>query len=369
MKYFKFVFLLLSFNLFSQNLVKNSSFENTKNCSEFMGGFNQKLENWSSPTFGTTDIFNNCVKGEVGVPYNYIGTQPPKDGNNYAGFYLHSDKNYREYVQVELSEKLTKGEKYNISFFVSLADKSDFAIKNIDFMLSEKELNTTISREISDKTLKKSKAKNYKIYNIQNNKFYKNKNAWTKISSEFIAQGNEQYLIIGNFYKNSKTEKLLVSNQNNYNASYYYIDLVHLHRADWIAQRKTNIVNLPKKNDKEISLNKNYIFQNVTFNYNSSELSEEAKIEIKSIYAFLKLNKDTKIIISGHTDNIGSSEFNKELSENRAKVVAEYFINAGLAEKRISSVGFGSEQPIVSNSTEKGRNQNRRVEFKIVKKN
>ena len=352
----------------SQNLVQNPSFENTKRCSEIIGAFDRNVTNWTSPTFGTTDLFNTCAKGQVGIPNNYNGLQQSKDGNNYAGFYLHSDDNYREYVQVELSEKLKKDKKYKVSFFVSLAENSDFAIKNIDYLLSANELNTSIYCEMSERQLKKNNISNFKVYTIENDRYYDNKSSWTMISSEFTAQGNEKYITIGNFLKNSKTEKLLVSNKNRNNMSYYYIDLVSLQDARSKERKPKEIVIKTKKDDITIALNKNYTFQNVIFDFNSWKLSRDAKIEINTIYNYLIQNRNTKIIISGHTDNIGDTAFNQVLSEKRAKSVSDYFINLGLNKKRISFVGYGSEKPITTNESKDGRNKNRRVEFKIVEK-
>jgi outer membrane protein OmpA-like peptidoglycan-associated protein len=359
--------------LFSQNLVENPSFEETKRCAELIGNFDNNVKYWSTPTWGTTDVFSTCAKGAVGIPNNYNGMQETKSGKNYAGFYLHSDENYREYIQVELSEKLEKGTKYKLSFYVNLAEKSDFAIKNIDFMLSADKLNTTISRELSEKQLKKSKIDSYSIYKIDNTRFYDNSSNWTLISKEFNAKGTEQFLTIGNFNKNSKTDKILVSNKNRFNISYYHIDLVSLERTDLpkieneqnteVFQEKT-----VKTETEKIELNKNYTFTNVVFNFNSTELSENAKLEIKSIYKFLEKNTETRILISGHTDNVGTSIFNQELSENRAKSVANFLVFLGLDNSRISAIGYGNTKPISTNETEKGRNKNRRVSFMIVQK-
>ena len=366
--YIKIIFLIFPYLLFSQNLVQNPSFENTKRCSEIIGAFDHNVINWTSPTFGTTDLFNSCAKGQVGIPNNYNGLQQAKDGDKYAGFYLHSDDNYREYIQVELSKKLEKGKKYKVEFFVSLAENSDFAIKNIDYLLSANELNTSIFREMSERQLKKNNIDSFKIYTIKNNRYYDNKSSWTMISSEFTAQGNEKYITIGNFLKNSKTEKLLVSNKNRNNMSYYYIDLVSLQDANWKENKPKETVIKTKKDDITITLNKDYTFQNVIFDFNSWELSKDAKIEINTVYNYLIENQNTKIIISGHTDNVGDREFNQTLSEKRAKSVSEYFINLGLNKSRISFVGYGSEKPIKTNETENGRKINRRVEFKIVEK-
>lgn len=150
MNYIKIFFILFSTQLLSQNLVQNPSFENTGFCAETIGYFDKNPRHWSTPTRGSTDIFSECAKEKVGVPNNFNGMQEAKSGKNYAGFYLHSDQNYREYIQSQLSEKLEKDVTYKVSFYVSLAEKSDYAIKSIDFLLSAKNLNTGISRELSE---------------------------------------------------------------------------------------------------------------------------------------------------------------------------------------------------------------------------
>ncbi|NER17547.1 OmpA family protein [Spongiivirga citrea] len=371
--YIKIFIPIFSIQAFSQNLVLNPSFENTKRCTELISNFSHNVTNWSTPTFGTTDLFNSCEKGTVGIPYNYNGMQKPKAGKNYAGFYLHSDENYREYVQVKLSKKLEKDKKYRISFYISLAEKSDFAIKNIDFMLTENELKTTIWRELSERQLMKQDIKDFSFHKIENNRFYDNDSDWTLISKDFIANGNEQFLTIGNFIKNSKTDKILVSNMNRYNMSYYYIDLVSIERTDLpkTLVKKSNKLNEEPTKElelKEITLNKNHTFKNVVFNFNSTKLSASAKLEINSLYKFLKQNLDTEISIAGHTDNVGTIEFNQKLSEKRAKSVADYFIFLGLEKSRISANGYGDTNPISTNETDGGRNKNRRVSFRIVKK-
>jgi outer membrane protein OmpA-like peptidoglycan-associated protein len=73
-----------------------------------------------------------------------------------------------------------------------------------------------------------------------------------------------------------------------------------------------------------------------------------------------------KIEISGHTDSKGSAEYNKKLSERRAKAVVDYLIAKGVAPERLTFKGFGMERPLVSNDDEEGRALNRRTEFLIV---
>lgn len=365
---------LFSVQVYSQNLVENPSFENTGWCSSYIGDFNISVTNWSTPTGGTTDLFNSCAKGNVSVPDNSNGKQHPKSGKNYAGFYLHAEKDYREYIQTELTKKLKKDKEYTISFYVSLAETSDFAIKDIDFLLSKNEINTWISRALSVKQLKKIKVNNYTHYSFNNTQFYDNESGWTLIKMSFKAAGDEKFLTIGNFQKNSKTEKLPVSNKNRFNASYYYIDSVSLIETETSTIIKndemieTSKELITQKNVLEIELNKDYIFENVVFEINSTELSSDAKKELMSIYQYLKQNRNTEIEISGHTDNNGTSILNKKLSQKRALSVSDFLTLSGLSQNRIKTFGYGNTKPITTNDTEEGNAKNRRVEFKILVK-
>jgi OmpA-OmpF porin, OOP family len=69
--------------------------------------------------------------------------------------------------------------------------------------------------------------------------------------------------------------------------------------------------------------------------------------------------------IAGHTDNTGKAESNKTLSEKRAEAVKAYLVKKKVAAERLSTVGFGQEQPIGENTNAAGKAKNRRVEFKI----
>jgi OmpA-OmpF porin, OOP family len=73
----------------------------------------------------------------------------------------------------------------------------------------------------------------------------------------------------------------------------------------------------------------------------------------------------TKVSVEGHTDNIGSAKYNKELSEARVRSVLAWLTSHGVEPIRLTSQGFGLERPIAPNDTEDGRQQNRRVEFHI----
>ena len=73
-----------------------------------------------------------------------------------------------------------------------------------------------------------------------------------------------------------------------------------------------------------------------------------------------------KVEISGHTDNSGSDSHNNKLSLNRAKAVYNHLITKGIKTDRLTYKGYGSKQPVDSNETDKGRQNNRRTEFKVI---
>lgn len=104
----------------------------------------------------------------------------------------------------------------------------------------------------------------------------------------------------------------------------------------------------------------------ILFQVNSAELSPGAKTDIDKLAETLQKYEGTNIIIEGHTDNTGSRELNQNLSERRAQAVATYARSRGVDASRIQSKGYAFDQPIADNSTEAGRQQNRRVEVIIV---
>lgn len=73
----------------------------------------------------------------------------------------------------------------------------------------------------------------------------------------------------------------------------------------------------------------------------------------------------TNIVVMGHTDSDGSNAYNQNLSEQRARSVASYIYNKGVAANRISTIGYGESRPVATNATEAGKAENRRVEIKI----
>ena len=102
------------------------------------------------------------------------------------------------------------------------------------------------------------------------------------------------------------------------------------------------------------------------FAVNSSTLLPGAYDELERVLKVLKHYPETSIRIAGHTDNIGSVDFNRKFSERRAEAVKNALVGMGVHPSRLSTIGYGARKPIASNTTEAGRQQNRRVEVRIV---
>ena len=103
----------------------------------------------------------------------------------------------------------------------------------------------------------------------------------------------------------------------------------------------------------------------ILFDFNKSSLKKEAKEQLEKFAVDMADMPQTNINVYGHTDNIGSPEANKKVSDQRARSVASYLMKQGIAENRILAEGLSYDFPVADNSTEEGRAQNRRVEIYI----
>lgn len=119
---------------------------------------------------------------------------------------------------------------------------------------------------------------------------------------------------------------------------------------------------------EDYNIGDKFILRNIYFDTDKNELTKESISELDGLVNFLKAMPTIKIELSGHTDNIGSAEHNKDLSTRRAKAAMDYLISKGIDATRLTSQGYGYEQPIATNSNDEGRKKNRRTEVKIIGK-
>lgn len=105
---------------------------------------------------------------------------------------------------------------------------------------------------------------------------------------------------------------------------------------------------------------------NITFNTNQDSIKAQFYRQLDSVAIVLKKYNKSLIDVFGYTDSTGSIAHNQALSERRAASVAQYLSSQGVDSRRLVAVGYGQSNPVASNSTEQGRQQNRRVEIQIA---
>ena len=119
----------------------------------------------------------------------------------------------------------------------------------------------------------------------------------------------------------------------------------------------------------KIEVGQTIVLHNVFFDFGKYKLRKESYSELNRIVKLLNSNPNMKIEVSGHTDNVGGISFNDLLSFNRANAVTHYLLGKSKIESdRIVSAHYGEQNPVADNTTAKGRQLNRRVEFKILTK-
>lgn len=104
---------------------------------------------------------------------------------------------------------------------------------------------------------------------------------------------------------------------------------------------------------------------NITFAFDSATLNSSFMPTLNKLAATMNEYNQNTVTIAGHTDSTGKAAYNMNLSRDRANSVRNYLVNSGVAPNRINVVAYGQTRPIADNSTENGRQQNRRVELTV----
>ena len=129
---------------------------------------------------------------------------------------------------------------------------------------------------------------------------------------------------------------------------------------------------IPKEVTKEVVVEKpvsasgeKWVLVGCNFGFNSAKLSGEAYPILYDAAKTLLRNPEMNVEIQGYTDNVGSKEYNKKLSQKRADAVKAYLVSKGVSAGRLTAVGMGEANPVADNKTADGRAMNRRIEFKV----
>ncbi|MBL4753224.1 MAG: OmpA family protein [Flavobacteriales bacterium] len=164
------------------------------------------------------------------------------------------------------------------------------------------------------------------------------------------------------------------SEDNQWKTTWYFSDpsaKPHTYEVSFIfwPPSKASKTKSTKTHVKEIiepdTLADSFVPNNITFDTDSVNLTQQAKIELDRIHSLL-IKSNPIIEISGHTDNSGDKNKNLLLSQQRAKAIYNYLLSKGYDSSRMTYQGFGDTKPLTSNNTRLGQAKNRRVEIKII---
>jgi len=181
---------------------------------------------------------------------------------------------------------------------------------------------------------------------------------------------NELGRMVASFESNSRTGEYMVSLNSGKNYGFAVKAKEYMFHSE-------NLVIPPATTIQEIYLDfllnnvkvgSKIILKNIFFDFDKATLRKESAAELDRLVKMLRDVPTLTIEISGHTDNVGSDEYNTKLSKDRAKAVVDYLIVQGIEESRLTYAGYGESQPIAGNDTVGGRQENRRTEFKVLSK-
>lgn len=365
-----FLIFLFSYSVYAQNLLPNTGFEAVNICCENekpccpKGWFKTNFSKYTSTSFIPEGMDNSMC---IAIAAAAVG------GNN-----------FRNYLQAPLLCKLTKGETYTLSMYVK---PDQFVLDELGAYFSD-----TLCVKFTDDILRVP----YQLKFKPSKKFIGKKNKWQKISAQYTATGTEQFIIIGNFKPDKELRWKRISKRAE--VCTYFVDSVVLNagheeitgNTDSVEQvyyAETRRHNCKTRCDGSINLfpelldqtpstlptagidtfftQKSIILKNVFFDFDKTELLPQSYTELDVLLNYLVTHPGYSIKITGHTDSKGTDEYNEKLSAGRAKAVGDYLASSGIERNRIRSEGKGSREPIAENNTDKGREQNRRVEFTI----
>jgi len=151
-------------------------------------------------------------------------------------------------------------------------------------------------------------------------------------------------------------------------------DTYDIKYSDFTDSTEYNQFDIPDKPGKftselniQIETPKYYTLDNVLFDTGLSTLKPSSYRALNDLAEVMKLKPTLVIEIAGHTDNTGTSEINLKLSQDRADAVRNYLLKKGISSDRVTAKGYGDTEPVADNSTDEGKQKNRRTEVRIMK--
>ena len=343
-----------------KNLVPNPGFEILTAIPEkwFYSGkmFTDVVQYWESPTGASPDAYGP----DIYVPKHWrekgFGLSKAHKGGHMAGITVygcHGGKPHcREYLQVELYEPLVPGQRYSLKYWIRHLPRS-LQIDQLNAAFSDERVTRTTDEMLSLAPVTRNPDI---LFNLSGD--------WIPCSYEFIAASDAGFLIIGNFNSDEETRVRIKCTGECLPFAYYYIDDVELVKIPPILPIPVKADDLSRAELREgRTIRLNYVF----FASGKAEFQPPSFRELNALARILQEHPGMEIELRGHTDNLGSKEFNEVLSFLRAKNVYDYLIAQGIPAQRLTYRGYASTEPIADNASDPGRQKNRRVEFYITR--
>lgn len=382
------VFVVLSSHLFAQNIVINGSFEELSDKPRNPGEV-FLAKPWTGGTQAMPDIYSPSAKDDaIDAPDNAYGSQKPKDGKNYAGILMYSNREAepRSYLTQKMKYPMLAGEYYCVKFHISFADLSKYAINNIGCYISHDSVGSETDLMLS-----------YKPQVIHStNRIFEKQWDWEDICRIYIAEGGEQFITIGNFESQEGTQTQSVKRPREFTQTqlrdgYYFIDHITVTPNATPANCKCEpgsfaFANLEKEAqtfetaeedvpDKVIvgtteklpdgkapasTAHKDVV---IGFGLGKSNLDAGANAKLNEALKKLKGNENLKVKLVGHVDD--SETVIKDLGKDRINQVHKYLLSKGIDNKRIETQDVFDKEPIDSSGSNDKRQLNMVVEMKF----
>jgi outer membrane protein OmpA-like peptidoglycan-associated protein len=342
------------------NIVPNPGFERYASPPigwSYKGAFfGEVVKYWFSATTASPDIYGPEVRVPMDWAEKGFGQQKPHSGKSMAGLTLYGCTNgkphCREYVEIQLAEPLVIGQAYHVEFWVTHLAKS-LQINNLGAYFSVSE----IKRTTDEVLVRDAQVSAKNIVAAPGGK-------WVKVSGQFVAKYEAEYILIGNFSDDFNTLNVAPSDDC-FNYAYYYLD-------DVLVKKIPPFLPVPVKPDdlsrQKLEPGKVIQLKNIYFEFDKDELMPRSFVELNKLLKIMRDNPKLVIEIVGHTDALGDDAYNLDLSRRRALAVVNFLMENKINKNRLRSHGEGETKPIATNETDEGRAQNRRVEFVVVKK-
>lgn len=341
------VFFFSTFFLKAQNLVPNPGFELFSKCPTGIAQF-RLAKYWFSGNTGTPEYLRLKCEYNVGKPHS---------GKGYAGaIFFGQYPKAIEYLMIQLYDTLEKDSAYCLGFWVR-AEESFVYIDQLGLHLSKENLRLGMWAPINLKPTLNSE------YGVP----ITPQLDWLWIGGEYIAEGGEGYLSIGNFVKPDRhiqyVDEFYGSFERGWN-SYYYIDDVEVRlKSNEIGCRPKSTVELIAEAEQLKPRVKNF---NIFFDSDQFIPNQKEHDYLMVVLDTLEGYTIDFIELIGHTDSIGSLEYNLDLSKKRIMQIRELTVAKLSTRPSFKLNYFGELKPTTLNNSDKGRSKNRRVEVKVI---